>query len=61
MKEVPDDSKHVFAGISYKIGLRGKVFMWINGAWIASAKEPSDLDRDITKEDFKNEAGSRTY
>lgn len=61
MKEKPEDSQYNLDGISYKIGLRRKVFMWINGRWIASIKTHEELLLELLKEEYKTESTTRTY
>lgn len=39
----PAGATHEISGVFYKVGNKGFMFHWINGAWIRSAKKLSVL------------------
>ena len=40
----PAETQYTMNGLSYKIGLHGVIFVWIDGRWIRSSKTKADLE-----------------
>lgn len=39
----PKDAQYVIGGLYYKIGIHSKPFMYVNGAWILSQRDVTDI------------------
>ena len=44
----PTGAQYYMDALFYKYGINDYIFMWVNGEWIRSQKEPEDL-----KEEYK--------
>lgn len=43
--DAPPHAQHYGHGSYYKFGVHGKVFVWVNGQWIKSAKTTNEIKR----------------
>lgn len=47
------ENKVMIDGLLYKVGLRGMVFVFADGGWFRSQKEPRDIQRAINERNEK--------
>ena len=48
LPEFPNDAQMIVDGLACKIGVHGKVFCWVNGAWILSSKTIAEFKNGVS-------------